>query len=240
MAQVRTAAPRPEAGTASVDRPQPGDPSGPRLDEHDADPAATSSPAGKGAQTRRAILYAAIDRFGRDGYRATSVADIARDANVGGTVAYSYFPNKEALFLAAVDHDASGVIGEGFLSVVNDPELEDWQAQLIVTLIGAVERHPLARRLLAGLEPDVTARVLDIPALAEVRRVCADRLRSDQLTGEVRPDIDPVQIADGLVNIVLSVLMSAVQLGPAVAAERAPDVLAVIAAAIDPVAHPGA
>lgn len=240
MAQVRTAAPRPEAGTASVDRPQPGDPSGPRLDEHDADPAATSSPAGKGAQTRRAILYAAIDRFGRDGYRATSVADIARDANVGGTVAYSYFPNKEALFLAAVDHDASGVIGEGFLSVVNDPELDDWQAQLIVTLIGAVERHPLARRLLAGLEPDVTARVLDIPALAEVRRVCADRLRSDQLTGEVRPDIDPVQIADGLVNIVLSVLMSAVQLGPAVAAERAPDVLAVIAAAIDPVAHPGA
>ena len=240
MAQVRTAAPRPEAGTASVDRPQPGDPSGPRLDEHDADPAATSSPAGKGAQTRRAILYAAIDRFGRDGYRATSVADIARDANVGGTVAYSYFPNKEALFLAAVDHDASGVIGEGFLSAVNDPELEDWQAQLIVTLIGAVERHPLARRLLAGLEPDVTARVLDIPALAEVRRVCADRLRSDQLTGEVRPDIDPVQIADGLVNIVLSVLMSAVQLGPAVAAERAPDVLAVIAAAIDPVAHPGA
>ena len=240
MAQVRTAAPRPEAGTASVDRPQPGDPSGPRLDEHDADPAATSSPAGKGAQTRRAILYAAIDRFGRDGYRATSVADIARDANVGGTVAYSYFPNKDALFLAAVDHDASGVIGEGFLSVVNDPELDDWQAQLIVTLIGAVERHPLARRLLAGLEPDVTARVLDIPALAEVRRVCADRLRSDQLTGEVRPDIDPVQIADGLVNIVLSVLMSAVQLGPAVAAERAPDVLAVIAAAIDPVAHPGA
>jgi len=31
-----------------------------------------------------------------------------------------------------------------------------------------------------------------------------------------------------------------VQLGPAVAAERAPDVLAVIAAAIDPVAHPAA
>ena len=39
----------------------------------------------KGAQTRRAILSAAVARFGRDGYRATSVADIARDANVGGT-----------------------------------------------------------------------------------------------------------------------------------------------------------
>ena len=102
-----------------------------------------------------------------------------------------------------------------------------------MTLIGAVERHPLARRLLAGLEPEVTARVLDIPALAEVRKVCADRLRADQLIGEVRPDIDPVPIADGLVSIVLSVLMSVVQLGSAITAERAPDVLAVISAAID-------
>ena len=61
----------------------------------------------KGEQTRQAILDAAIARFGRDGYRATSVADIARDAGVGGTVAYAYFPNKEALFLAAIDEDAA-------------------------------------------------------------------------------------------------------------------------------------
>jgi AcrR family transcriptional regulator len=46
-------------------------------------------PETKGAQTRRAILEAAVTRFGRDGYRATSVADITRDAGVGGTVAYA-------------------------------------------------------------------------------------------------------------------------------------------------------
>jgi AcrR family transcriptional regulator len=51
----------------------------------------------KGERTREAILTAAIERFGREGYRATAVADIARDAGVGGTVAYSYFPSKEAL-----------------------------------------------------------------------------------------------------------------------------------------------
>ncbi|UDY35274.1 TetR/AcrR family transcriptional regulator [Dermatobacter hominis] len=191
-------------------------------------------PDGKGAQTRRSILTAAIERFGRDGYRSTSVADIARDAGVGGTVAYSYFPNKEALFLAAVDEDAAGVIDEGFLRVLDDPAIEDWQSRLIVTLVETVDRHPLARRLLAGLEPEVTVRVLDIPALAEVRKVCAERLRADQLTGNVRADIDPDRIADGLVSIVLSILMSVVQLGPTITAERAPEVLAVIAAAIDP------
>ena len=153
---------------------------------------------------------------------------------MGGTVAYSYFPNKEALFLAAVDEDAAGVIDEGFLRVLDDPAIEDWQSRLILTLVEAVDDHPLARRLLAGLEPEVTVRVLDIPALAEVRKVCAERLRADQLTGAVRTDIDPDRIADGLVSIVLSILMSVVQLGPTVAAQRAPEVLAVIAAAIDP------
>lgn len=191
--------------------------------------------ATKGAQTRRTILEAAIVRFGRDGYRSSSVADIARDAGVGGTVAYSYFPNKEALFLAAVDEDAAGVISEGFLATLDDRELVDWQGQLIVSLLDAVERHPLARRLLAGLEPDVTVRVLEIPALAEVRKVCTERLRSDQVTGKVRSDIDPESLGNGLVSIMLSILMSAVQLGGEVASTYAPGVLAVVGAAIDPV-----
>src|SRR2546423_10328395 len=115
----------------------------------------------KGAETRDAILAAAITRFGRDGFRSSSVADIARDASVGGTVAYAYFPSKESLFLAAVDEDAAAVIREGLSHVFDDPDVRGWRQTLIFTLVGAVERHPLARRLLAGLEPDVTDRVLE-------------------------------------------------------------------------------
>src|SRR6185503_7405659 len=133
--------------------------------------------AQKGEQTRTAILAAAIARFGRDGYRATSVADIARDAGVGGTVAYAYFPNKEALFLAALDEDAAAVVHEGMSSVLEGPAVgaEDWRQMLLFTLVEAVDRHPLARRLLAGLEPDVTDRVLEIPALTELRKACTER-----------------------------------------------------------------
>src|ERR1700734_2036287 len=116
----------------------------------------------KGAQTRRAILDAAIIRFGREGYRSTSVADIARDAMVGGTVAYAYFPGKEALFLAAVDEDAAAVIQEGVTSIIQDANLGNWRDTLIFTLVEAVEHHPLTKRLLAGLEPEVTHRVLEI------------------------------------------------------------------------------
>src|SRR3954452_23981606 len=108
-------------------------------------------PPSRGERTRQAILDAAIVRFGRDGYRASSVADIARDAGVGGTVAYAYFPSKEALFLAAVDEDAAGVISEGVTSMIASPAVIDWRQSLIFTLISAVEHHPLARRLLGGL-----------------------------------------------------------------------------------------
>lgn len=186
----------------------------------------------KGERTRRAILDAAIDRFGRDGYRATSVADIARDAGVGGTVAYAYFPNKEALFVAAVDEDAAAVIRSGLTDVIEDPDLADWRRTLIFTLVGAVERHPLARRLLAGQEPGVTDRVLDIPALAEVRKACAERIRRDQLAGTARPDIDPVAVGNGIVAIVLSLLMSLLQVGSGAAVAYGADVAAVFEAAL--------
>jgi AcrR family transcriptional regulator len=191
---------------------------------------------GKGAQTRRAVLDAAIVRFGREGFRATSVADIARDANVGGTVPYAYFPGKEALFLAALDEDAAAVIEEGLRNIVDGefPDIADWRQTLIFTLVEAVEHHPLARRMLAGLEPDVTDRVLEIPALAELRKACTERLQHEQLTGTVRADIDPVTIANGMVAIILSLLMSVVQLGTGAASTYGRDVAAVFEAALNP------
>jgi AcrR family transcriptional regulator len=190
--------------------------------------------------TRRAILDAAIVRFGRDGYRATSVADIARDAGVSGTAAYAYFPNKEALFLAALDDDAAAVIDEGVTQVLDDTPVardtgaDDWGQTLFFTLLEAVEHHPLARRILAGLEPGVTDRVVEIPALAELRKACAERLRSEQVVGTVRLDIDPTAIANGIVAIISALLMSVVQLGGKSAAMYANDVAAVLKAALDP------
>jgi AcrR family transcriptional regulator len=186
----------------------------------------------KGTQTRLSILAAAIARFGRDGFRSTSVADIARDAGVGGTVTYAYFPNKEALFLAAVDEDAAAVIGEGLATVMEVPDIRRWHDTLIFTLVEAVERHPLARRLLAGLEPEVTGRVLEIPALNELRKECTERLRTGQAAGVVRPDIDPVLVGNGVVALMLSVLMSVTQLGSQTAMTYSQDVAAVFEAAL--------
>lgn len=193
----------------------------------------------KGEQTRRAVLHAAITRFGHDGFRATSVADIARAAGVGITVPYAYFADKETLFLAAVDEDAAGVIEEGVSHLLADEHFNaDWRQTLIFTLVDAVARHPLARRLLAGLEPHITERVLGIPALEELRKAVTERLRVEQAAGAVRADIDPATMAGGIVAIMLSLLMSVVQLGTDAVAAYTNDVGAVFAAALDPPHRP--
>jgi AcrR family transcriptional regulator len=205
----------------------------PRPDREDTPDDGGSAPR-KGEQTRRAVLEAAIERFGRDGYRATSVADIARDASVGGTVAYAYFSNKEALFLAALDEDAAAVMQEGLSRILDAPHVREWRETLLFTLADALDRHPLARRVLAGLEPDVTDRVVDIPALLELRKAVAEKLRLDQIEGLVRTDIDPAALANGAVTIVLALLMAMLQFGQESVAAHGTDILAVFEAALDP------
>ncbi len=191
----------------------------------------------KGEQTRLAILDAAIARFGREGYRATSVADIARDAGVSGTAAYAYFPNKEALFRDAVDADAAGLVNVG-LDHVATSTAATWHESVLFAVAAAIDDHPLARRLLAGLEPEVTERVLDVPALADLRQATIDRIREEQAAGTARTDIDAASVGNGLIAIILSLLMSLVQVGGDAAATYAADISTVFAAALVPIAPP--
>ena len=98
----------------------------------------------KGPGTRQVILAAAISRFGRDGYRSTSVADIAREAAVGPTAAFAYFPNKEALFLAAVDADAAAMIEEALSKANATSNTREWRQAFFVGSVEALGRHSLA------------------------------------------------------------------------------------------------
>jgi AcrR family transcriptional regulator len=50
------------------------------------------------AQTRAALVEAGRARFGREGYAATSVEDLAREARVTTGALYHHFPTKTALF----------------------------------------------------------------------------------------------------------------------------------------------
>ncbi|MEJ5241152.1 MAG: TetR/AcrR family transcriptional regulator [Anaerolineales bacterium] len=54
-------------------------------------------------ETRARLLDAALKRFARDGYNATSVETICADAGVSKGAFYHHFPSKQALFLALLE-----------------------------------------------------------------------------------------------------------------------------------------
>ncbi len=188
----------------------------------------------KGERTRRTILQAAIVRFAREGYRATSLAAVARDAGLSPSGVYPYFANKEALFVAAVDEDAAGEIEDGLAGVGDDDLTGDWR-HVIIGFLHALDRHPLARRVLAGLEPEFTVRLIGIPALDQLRKGLADNLESHQMRGDVRGDLDVRAMASGFLTIWLSLLMSLVQTGSQPVDLLGEDVVAVFDAAMRPV-----
>jgi AcrR family transcriptional regulator len=184
----------------------------------------------KGERTRQRLLEAAIQRFATDGYRRTSVSDIARDAGLTPAATYAYFPNKDALFRAAVDEDAAALIEQA----VPAPEgsLRDRWLSVPVRLREALPRHPLARRVLGAQEPEVIPQLLELPSLAELRKRLADDLADAQNNGDVRPDADPDQLAMGMESIVLALLMAGIH--APVDSARDAGVFAVLDAATRP------
>ncbi len=170
-------------------------------------------PETKGDRTRQALLHAAIVRFAREGYRGTSVADVCRDAGLSTTASYPYFANKEVFFVAAVDEDVAGLIEDAVSLVVIDEDPDQWGRVILRALVAHVDAHLLAGRILRGLEPDFTMRLLHIPALQELRKTVTELIRAQQLAGDVRRDIDPSQTASGMVVIVISLLMATMQTG---------------------------
>jgi len=192
----------------------------------------------KGERTRRRLLDLAVARFAVDGYRRTSVSAVAREAGLTPAAAYAYFPSKEALFAAAVDADADALIHEALGRVGGDRSVRERLVLLLAELRAALERHPLARRVLAGREPEVTGRLLDLPALTALREAVAADLEAGRATGTVRADLDPAAVALGLQTIALALLMAQLQVeavaAPAQQNARIGAVLAVLDAALSP------
>lgn len=186
----------------------------------------------KGERTRARLLEVAVRRFAAEGFRRTSVAAVAEEAGVTPAAVYAYFPGKEGLFEAAVDADAAALISEAS-SGLDERELVSGELQLLPALMAGLERHRLARRVLAGQEPEVIDRLLAIPALLDLRQRLTDALVAGQEAGAVRPDVDPKEVAIGLETLTLALLMAWLAV-PDIGEERQRGVEAVYRAVLQP------
>jgi AcrR family transcriptional regulator len=72
----------------------------------------SSRPARRRAKpTAERILDVALDAFGSRGFEATSLDDLARDLGIRKQTILYWYPSKEALLAAVIDHTAAEVTG---------------------------------------------------------------------------------------------------------------------------------
>jgi AcrR family transcriptional regulator len=85
---------------------------------------------------RRQILEAMVQVVGREGYRATSVADVIEEADVSRTTFYNHFEDKHECFLAAYDLVVERLFAEVIAKC--DPE-QPWLDRMRIGLATVVE-----------------------------------------------------------------------------------------------------
>lgn len=166
----------------------------------------------KGERTRRRLLLEAISRFGERGFRNTSVSEIARSIGLTQAAAYAYYESKAELYRAAVDADTESLVAE-VTDQLQGRNAREFLPAMVALFAGGLESHPLARRIMSGMDPDALERLMSLPALENAVQTLAGLLAEEQEAGSIRADIDPGQMAAGIQAIVFGLVMTTTQLG---------------------------
>lgn len=91
-------------------------------------------------------MASAIELFARQGYHATTMADVARDGGLSLKALYDGFPSKETLFEAVLVD-----VGDRFAALLEaPPPSEDpvmWLQGFVARLVGLLAQNPSALRL---------------------------------------------------------------------------------------------
>jgi AcrR family transcriptional regulator len=182
----------------------------------------------KGQRTRERLLRAAIERFGEDGFRATAVSQLSRDAGLTPAAAYAYFADKDAFWEAAISADLDALDHEvRVAALTSERPLYD----LMSGFIAALDRHPLIRRVLREGSPHDLTLVLGHRFFAETTAVIGDRLQHRVERGVLPAGTDARVLARGIETVLFSMVLSIVRAGMEEDADRIWSVVTLLRAA---------
>ncbi|SMQ68304.1 TetR/AcrR family transcriptional regulator [Agreia sp. VKM Ac-1783] len=152
----------------------------------------------KGVVRREEILTAALDVFSREGYRGTSLRDIAKQVGVSLPGLMHYFDSKEHLLTAILQkrdqvdgdaHPADGDFLDGLLAIMRHNRDVPGLVQLYITLAAAAE------------DPSHPAHSFFIERFDFVRLALAAVVRDRQAAGTARAELDPEHVARVLIAV---------------------------------------
>ena len=183
----------------------------------------------KGERTRERLLKAAVQRFGSQGFRQTSVSQLSRDAGLTPAAAYTYFEDKETFWLAAINTDLDSLRAEVVQSIVrSERPIVDY----MFALVEGLQRHALARRVLVEGSPQDLQLVLNHELFAATTRLVAAGLAARQTEGTLSASANPEQLALALETVSFALVLAVVRAGMTGVTERVESVVKLMEAAM--------
>jgi TetR/AcrR family transcriptional regulator, fatty acid metabolism regulator protein len=103
---------------------------------------------------QNAILEAAERVFGRHGFEAAKMADIAKEAGLASGTLYNYFESKVQIFQSLMDFRGDDFM-EQFDRVLREPcDSDERLIEIVETVFGYFEKHRLMLRIFVQLGAD--------------------------------------------------------------------------------------
>jgi AcrR family transcriptional regulator len=164
------------------------------------------------ATRRLEILAAACRCFARDGFHATSIADIISESGLSAGALYLYFKSKQELIAAVVEMTLA-TADELFAELLADdavPSPEQTIEFMIDAVMERAVRHPLLGVDMSRVALHAWAEALRDPKIAEriehtlhhLRQHYEDVARRWQIAGLIPPDTDPAHVGAVLLGVV--------------------------------------
>jgi AcrR family transcriptional regulator len=160
----------------------------------------------KREERRQQILDAALRCFSRDGFHATTTADIVRESGVSQGTLYLYFATKDDIVVALADDRHQG---EVFLNALAQSEQDPIAGlMLLVELYGKTLGDPRrADMRRVGIQgwaealrnPRIHASVVE--GFSTVRTAIVDLIRRGQAAGQIRPEVEPDAAARAMIAV---------------------------------------
>jgi AcrR family transcriptional regulator len=167
---------------------------------------------------RQQILAGARRSFLRNGFHATSMQDILREANLSAGALYRYFPSKNDL-MAAIAAEAIGKIQAAFTPILEadpPPPLDVAFTELGRTIQRMDEEDGVARMAVqlwgeAVRSPELAERLREL--ILAIRGLAVRLVRTYQARGEISSDIPAEGIAPVLIGIMPGFMLQHVLFG---------------------------
>ena len=154
----------------------------------------------KGARTRARIVEAAAVLIHERGVAGTTLEDVKVAAEVSGSQMYHYFPDKNDLVQAVIDHQADAIVNHQRHVLGSANGIEAWRNMVITAArrTKAERGCPLGSLVGQLAESDPEARALIAAGFDQWAAAIGEQLRSLHADGKLPPDIDPDDLATTL------------------------------------------